>query len=428
MLENYENIIIYGLGLSGLEVLNKLKNKKNIFIWDDSEKKRKELEKKGYQFLDPRDWPWENIDLLISSPGIPINFGMNSFIIKESKKNNIKIIGDIEVFYQEFQNFKNKKIIAVTGTNGKSTFATILYEILSKSGLKVSLGGNIGIPALSLNINECDIIIFEISSFQLELIEDFKADISILLNITEDHAERYESFEEYQKTKIKIFLNQKDEDYAILDNTYLSKKILDEINPLPRKIYFNELKTNAPNLNLNKNRVLKYILPALINVTDILRINRDFVIDELSKYKNLNHRIDEICSLNGINFVNDSKATNPAAANFAINQFNNIYWILGGLSKDNDLNKLDLSNQNIKKIFLIGSSSKQISKIIPKNINFEVSYNLENATRSAYEEALKDQKGCVLLSPGCSSQDEFNDYQDRGNMFTKIVNNLEVKC
>ena len=204
MLENYENIIIYGLGLSGLEVLNKLKNKKNIFIWDDSEKKRKELEKKGYQFLDPRDWPWENIDLLISSPGIPINFGMNSFIIKESKKNNIKIIGDIEVFYQEFQNFKNKKIIAVTGTNGKSTFATVLYEILSKSGLKVSLGGNIGIPALSLNINECDIIIFEISSFQLELIEDFKADISILLNITEDHAERYESFEEYQKTKIKI--------------------------------------------------------------------------------------------------------------------------------------------------------------------------------------------------------------------------------
>ena len=152
------------------------------------------------------------------------------------------------------------------------------------------------------------------------------------------------------------------------------------------------------------------------------------ITDELSKYKNLNHRIDEICSLNGINFVNDSKATNPAAANFAINQFNDIYWILGGLSKDNDLNKLDLSNQNIKKIFLIGSSSKQISKIIPKNINFEVSYNLENATISAYEEALKDQKGCVLLSPGCSSQDEFNDYQDRGNMFTKIVNNLEVKC
>ena len=104
-------------------------------------------------------------------------------------------------------NKKPKNLIAVTGTNGKSTFATILYEILSKSGLKVSLGGNIGIPALSLSINECDIIIFEISSFQLELIDDFKADISILLNITEDHAERYESFEEYQKTKIKIFLN-----------------------------------------------------------------------------------------------------------------------------------------------------------------------------------------------------------------------------
>ena len=106
MLENYENIIIYGLGLSGLEVLNKPKNKKNIFIWDDSEKKRKELEKKGYQFLDPRDWPWENIDLLISSPGIPINFGMNSFIIKESKK-MVEVSGIKEITISEREHVIN---------------------------------------------------------------------------------------------------------------------------------------------------------------------------------------------------------------------------------------------------------------------------------------------------------------------------------
>ena len=126
MLENYENIIIYGLGQSGISSYEKLKDRKNIFIWDDCEKKRKELEKKGYEFNEPRKWPWEKIDLLIPSPGIALNFGANSFIVKESIKNKIKIVGDIEVFHQELKSLGiRKKIIAVTGTNGKSTFVSV---------------------------------------------------------------------------------------------------------------------------------------------------------------------------------------------------------------------------------------------------------------------------------------------------------------
>ena len=429
MLENYENIIIYGLGQSGISSYERLKDRKNIFIWDDCEKKRKELEKKGYEFNEPRKWPWEKIDLLISSPGIALNFGANSFIVKESIKNKIKIVGDIEVFHQELKSLGiRKKIIAVTGTNGKSTFVSVLNEILQKSGLKSCIAGNIGIPVLSLNADEFDIIIIELSSFQLELIDEFRADISVLLNVFEDHNERYGSYEVYQKTKTKIFLNQRNSDHAIFDDFYLSEKVLKEINPSPKHVLFKDNEFNDLSNKISQNGIIKKFLPALIKVTDILDIDRNFVINQLKKFKSLNHRIYEVCSKNGVSFINDSKATNPAAANFAASQFKDIYWILGGLSKNNDLTKLNLSNKNIKKIFLIGSSSDQLSQIIPKKVKFEVSHNLENATKSAYTEVLKNQKGCILLSPGCSSQDQFIDYQERGNKFTKIVNNLVVKC
>ena len=429
MLENYENIIIYGLGQSGISSYEKLKDKKNIFIWDDCEKKRKELEKRGYEFNEPRKWPWKNIDLLISSPGIALNFGADSFIVKESKKNKIKIVGDIEIFYQELKSLGiRKKIIAVTGTNGKSTFVSVLNEILQKSGIKSSIAGNIGIPVLSINTDEFDIIILEVSSFQLELIDQFRADISVLLNVYEDHNERYESYEEYQKTKTKIFLNQKNTDHAVFDDFYLSKKILKTINPSPRRVLFKDNEFNDLSNKISQNGIIKKFLPAFIKVTDILDVDRNFVINQLTKFKNLNHRIYEVCSHDGVSFINDSKATNPAAANFAASQFKDIYWILGGLSKNNDLSKLDLSNKNIKKIFLIGSSSDQLSQIMPKKVKFEVSHNLESATKSAYKEVLKSQSGCILLSPGCSSQDQFIDYQERGNQFTKIVNNLLVKC
>lgn len=425
---NNKNIIIYGLGQSGISTYKKLKNDNNIFIWDDSVKKRLDLEKNGYIFIDPINWPWDKIDLLIPSPGIAINYGMNSFIVKESKRRNIEIINDIEIFYRELKSLGKKKIIAVTGTNGKSTFVSILYELLKNSGFNVSLGGNIGVPALNLNVKKYDLFILELSSFQLELIRDFKADIAVLLNISEDHAERYQTFDQYQEAKANIFLNQTNDDIAIMEKEYLPNQFLDKISPLPKKIFINmsnfiDIKEeNSQNLIINK------ILPFLLTVTDILGVNRDFVINKLSNFKNLDHRVNPICSINGINFIDDSKATNPAAANFAASQFEDIYWILGGLSKNNDLKKLDFFKTNIRKIFLIGSSTKKLSKIIPQGVDFEISGSLEKATISAYMAALKNQKGCVLLSPGCSSQDDFLNYQERGKKFANIINNLELIC
>ena len=427
-----KNIIIYGLGKTGISTYQALKEScANIFIWDDDDSVRQELSKSGMEFINPNQWPWEKMDILIPSPGIPINYGKNSFIVEKAlKKGSIEILGDIELFYQDLKSSKlDKKIIAITGTNGKSTFVTLLHQILKEAGEESYLLGNIGNPILSIEPRDNNqIYIIEISSFQIELIDKFKPDIAVLLNISEDHKERYSSFDEYRLAKIKIFSNMNSNDYAILNESLGYEDILDKINPLPKKIIvkddnsFTESKFDLSNFSY------KNLLPALFTVTDIINIERKHVFEVLLNFKNLNHRTKEVYANKEIRFIDDSKATNPAAANFAINQYKDIYLILGGLSKQNDLRKLDLSSKNINKAFFIGSSSDQLSKIAPKDLDFEVSRNLEHATKSAYIEALKNKKGCVLLSPGCSSLDEYNNFQERGDDFAKIVNNLDIKC
>jgi len=427
-----KNIIIYGLGKTGISTYQALKESNaNIFIWDDDDSVRQELSKSGMEFVNPNDWPWEKMNILIPSPGIPINYGKNSFIVeKVLEEGGIEILGDIELFYQNIKSSKvDKKIIAVTGTNGKSTFVTLLHQVLKEAGKKSYLIGNIGNPVLSVEPrNGNQIYIIEISSFQIELINQFKPDIAVLLNISEDHKERYSSFDEYRRAKIKIFSNMDSNDYAILNESLGYEDILDKINPLPKKIIvkdnnsFMESKFDLASFSY------KTLIPALFSVTDIINIQHKHVFKALLNFKNLNHRTKEVYANKEIRFIDDSKATNPAAANFAINQYEDIYLILGGLSKQNDLRELNLSSKNINKAFFIGSSSNQLSKIAPEDLDFEVSGNLECATKSAYLAALKNKKGCILLSPGCSSLDEYRNFQERGNVFKKIINNLGIKC
>ena len=162
----------------------------------------------------------------------------------------------------------------------------------------------------------------------MELIDEFRADISVLLNVYEDHNERYESYEVYQKIKTKIFLNQRNSDHAVFDDFYFSEKVLKEINPSPKHVLFKDNEFNDLSNKISQNGIIKKFLPALIKVTDILDVDRNFVINQLKKFKNLNHRIYEVCSKNGVSFINDSKATNPAAANFAASQFKDIYCCL----------------------------------------------------------------------------------------------------
>ncbi|MEC7734768.1 MAG: cyanophycin synthetase, partial [Pseudomonadota bacterium] len=172
----------------------------------------------------------------------------------------------------------------------------------------------------------------------------------------------------------------------------------------------------------------KELIPALFAVTDILNISQDKAIKALLNFKNLEHRTNKIHSKDNIVFIDDSKATNPAAANYAVSKFTDIYWILGGLSKGNDLSKLQLGSKNIKKAFFIGSSSYELEKIAPDQLEYELSKDLECATKSAYNDAKINKRGVILLSPGCSSLDQYKDFNERGEAFIKAVNNLVKEC
>lgn len=427
-----KNIIIYGLGKSGLSTYEALKETSaNLFLWDDDVLIRDKLTKKGIIFSNDNDWPWNKMDFLIPSPGIQVSNKNKSPIIKKSLENNkIKIIGDFEIFFQNHKNNKSEdKIITVTGTNGKSTFVSILKDILETDGRNVSLAGNIGVPILSQKeSNQERIYIFEVSSFQIELFNEFRSDIAVLLNISNDHADRYNSFDEYKKTKLKIFSNLESDDFAILNNSLSYKNSISKINPLPEKViinneeFFNNNSFDLPNFSY------KELIPALFAVTDILNISQDKAIKALLNFKNLEHRTNKIHSKDNIVFIDDSKATNPAAANYAISKFTDIYWILGGLSKGNDLSKLQLGSKNIKKAFFIGSSSYELEKIAPDQLEYELSKDLERATKSAYNDAKINKRGVILLSPGCSSLDQYKDFNERGEAFIKAVNNLVKEC
>ena len=427
-----KNIIIYGLGKSGLSTYEALKETSaNLFLWDDDVLIRDRLTKRGINFLDLNDWPWEKMNFLIPSPGIQVSYKNKSPIVKKSLEiNKIKIIGDFEIFFQNYKNNNSKdKIITVTGTNGKSTFVSILKDILEADGRKVSLAGNIGLPILSQKeINEERIYVFEVSSFQIELFNEFRSDIAVLLNISNDHADRYSSFDEYKKTKLKIFSNLGSNDFAILNDSLGYKNYISKINPLPKKIILNNDKFSSNKLFDLPNFSYKELIPTLFAVTDILDIKQDKVIEALLNFKNLEHRINKIHSKDNIVFIDDSKATNPAAANYAISKFTDIYWILGGLSKGNDLSKLQLGSKNIKKAFFIGSSSYELEKIAPDQLEYELSKDLERATKSAYNDAKANKRGVILLSPGCSSLDQFKDFNERGDVFIKAVNNLVKEC
>jgi len=427
-----KNIIIYGLGKSGLSTYEALKETSaNLFLWDDDALIRDKLTKKGINFLDFNNWPWKKMNFLIPSPGIQVSYKNKSPIIKKSlETNKIKIIGDFEIFFQNYKNNKSKdKIITVTGTNGKSTFVSILKDILEADGKNVSLAGNIGAPILSQKkSNEERIYIFEVSSFQIELFNEFRSDIAVLLNISNDHADRYDSFDEYRRTKLKIFSNLESSDFAILNDSLNYKNYISKINPLPKKIVINNDKFFNNNVFDLPNFSYKDFIPALFAVTDILNIKKDKAIKAILNFRNLEHRTNKIHSKDNIVFINDSKATNPAAANYAVSKFTDIYWILGGLSKNNDLSKLQLDSNRIKKAFFIGSSSDELEKIAPDQLEYELSKDLECATKSAYNNAKDNKRSVILLSPGCSSLDQFKDFNERGEVFINVVNNLVKKC
>jgi UDP-N-acetylmuramoylalanine--D-glutamate ligase len=382
-----------------------------------------------------------NVDLMVVSPGVP----SDSKVIKKALEKGIKVISEVEL---AFQNCKGK-IVAITGTNGKTTTTSLCGHIFKTAGVKTYVAGNIGyaFSEVVLDIKEEDYVVLEISSFQLDFIEGFKPNVAMILNITPDHLNRYENkFENYIKSKLRIYSNQDSRDYLILnkDDEVLMKSLTMHNS---KSFYFSNKDEQLEGcyvsdnyILFNENGKLKFSfsvneLPikgehntanamAAINAAKICELDNEKIKEGLKTFKGVEHRLEFIRELNGVKYINDSKATNVDSLWYALRSFDEpIYLILGGQDKGNDYNKVkQLVINKVKKIYAIGSSSDTIYNFFHSTVKVELKPTLEDVVISANKEAKENE--IVLLSPACASFDMFDNYEHRGKMFKEAVNNL----
>lgn len=377
-----------------------------------------------------------NNDVLILSPGIPGNIP----ILKEAEKQNIEIISEIEFSFRI--KHPNSKIIAITGSNGKSTTVSLIHHILHTAGFNSVLAGNIGTAFSSYPIEKEDIdfIVLELSSFQLELISTFKADVAAILNITPDHLNRYDSFEDYAETKFNIFKNQNPNDLAILnlDDT-TSAKFTDKINSdlkyfsvnSEADIYFKEnsivfgLKQfSIKNASIQGPHNIANMMCAIMAVSPF-NINREVIQQSLETFSPLTHRMEFVKEVDGVKFYNDSKATNTDSVKFALQSFDTpIRIIMGGAGKGEDYSILiSYLQKKAKKVYLTGDTIDEMKTVFEGYVEIESIKEFEDVIKKAFFDSEKGD--IIVLSPACTSYDRFKNFEERGNTFKEIVSRLK---
>lgn len=444
---NQKHIIILGAGESGVgAALLAKKMCASVFVSDKGKIKpefQKELTDNQIEF-EAENHDVDKIltaDVVIKSPGIPDTVD----IIQKIKAKNIPIISELEFG----ATFSKAKFIAITGSNGKTTTTLLIHHILRKAKMDVGIAGNIG-KSLARQVAEKDRewFVLEVSSFQLDDMYDFKAHISLLLNITPDHLDRYgNDMQNYINSKFRIIQNQKASDWFIynqddsnIENELKNRKL--EMQTAPFSIKNTVQKggfSNGKQITINiKDQFIMSIhdlaMKGKHNTQNslaagiagrILEIRKDIVRESLSDFQNVEHRLEYVARVNGIEFINDSKATNINATWYALESMEKkTVWILGGVDKGNDYSELEaLVKDKVKAIICLGKDNKKIveafKSIVPTIV--EASSALE-AVSFGYNLASKDET--VLLSPACASFDLFENFEDRGNQFKAAVRSL----
>jgi len=407
-----KKILIYGLGKSGLSVLKFLKKDNEITTHDD---KIKNNNKKITKI---------KFDYVIISPGIDIN---KCSLSKFLKNNSKKIYTDLDIFYNHHK-LNNK--ITITGTNGKSTTAKILYDVLRDQKVDVRLVGNIGNPILlEKKVTKRTVFVIEASSYQLEYSKIFKSNISLILNISPDHLERHKTINQYVSAKFKLVKNQSRKDIAILNikNFYI-KRELQSKNYLPKVI---KIKKNIDNIFLKKinNQYFntdgnKENLKFIIEVAKILKLKKNLLVKTLKKFKGLKYRQEIIYQSNKLTIINDSKATTFSSSASLLKSLTNVYWIVGGQAKKGD--RLLLSKKKCKNIkaYIFGTSKNFFISKVKKFMKYESFLDLKNLVKKLSLEIKLDKNKIhktILFSPSAASFDNFKNFEKRGEYFNQLI-------
>jgi len=379
-------------------------------------------------------------DLIVVSPGVPVDAPQ----LTQARALGEKVIGEIELAAQFFPG----RIVAITGSNGKTTTTTLAGDIVAAGGNRTVVGGNIGTPAISLidQATADTIAVLEVSSFQLETIETFRPQIAVVLNITPDHLDRHRTFAAYVDAKARIFENQKPDNFAVLNAddptcVELEKRTLSKIFWFSRKkqvsqgAHVREGRILFRDANGHQEIMLVSEIPlkgthnvenvlAAISVGMLLGVEPALIRETVRNFKAVEHRIEYVATVKGVEYYNDSKATNVDATIKAVESFPaNIHLILGGKDKGSDYSALNqLLRERVKQVYTIGSAAAKIESQIAGATKIIHAETLETAVERA---AAAAQAGdVVLLAPACASFDQFQNYQHRGQVFKASVRAL----
>jgi len=419
---NKNTYVVLGYGRSGKEsekYLLSLGHK--VLVHDDSQNKIPSIN-------------WNEVIALVQSPGISPSHPIHI----EAQKHQISICTDIDLLQKRSP---KAKYIGITGTNGKSTTTTLIGHILKAAGLNVAIGGNIGVPALSLEeLDETGWYVLELSSFQLELSNTLELDAAVWTNISPDHLERHSSIENYVSTKKKIFDKAKwaciakDDEHSRKVSNQLKVShttIAGELKNCPADIWIDAsgiMHTDGMSFDCKELITLKgthnwqNVALAFATTRHILSASKN-IWEYIQTFPGLAHRQQSFLTVRNVEFVNDSKATNANACEKALKTYigKNIFWILGGVAKTDGIDSLIPYFSQIKKAYLIGEAQDRFADTLRDSIPLKKCSSLESAVIEAYSDAKCEKSAIVLLSPACASFDQFRDFEHRGEVFMQIV-------
>ncbi len=452
-----KTVAVFGLARTGLAAARALvAGGAQVALWDERPEGRAAAEAEGLAVVDLNDADWSQFAALMLSPGVPLTHPTPHWTVDKAKAHGVEVLGDIELFARTVNaapEHKRPKVIAITGTNGKSTTTALIGHICARAGRDTRIGGNIGRGVLDLDdMHGGAVYVLELSSYQLDLTSSLHPDVAVMLNISPDHLERHGGMEGYVAAKRRILLNQGKGDTAVIgvDDPW-GQRICTEITAANRRTIVPISASKAMGRGVYALQGLLYDATAerATEVADLLRarslpgrhnwqnaaaayaavrglgISPEEAAEGLMSFPGLAHRMETVGQIGRVRFVNDSKATNADAARQAMSSYPKFYWIAGGQPKAGGIDSLTDLFPRIEKAYLIGEASEAFAGVLEGKAAVDLSGDIATATARAHADAIaKGQDAVVLLSPACASFDQFADFEARGEAFRDAVQAL----
>jgi UDP-N-acetylmuramoylalanine--D-glutamate ligase len=457
----HADVAVFGLARTGMGAVKALRaGGAKVYAWDDNEEQRKLAAAEGAIAMPWTEWPWDRLKSLVLSPGVPLTHPKPHPVVEQARFADVEVIGDMEVFARELGADPavpaHAPVIAITGTNGKSTTTALIGHILKECGFDAQIGGNIGKAVLELDPPSAKTIyVLELSSYQIDLAPGLVPDVSVLSNITPDHIDRHGTLENYAAVKARL-LKQTSKvgqvvigvDDALTRGIFTGHagnggpvavpvsvgKVLgrgifvvdgtlyDAQGQRAAKVMDLATAQNLPGAHNWQNAALAYAATKPY-VKDARR-----VIEAIADFPGLAHRMEDVGRVGKVRFINDSKATNADAAAKALGCYPDIFWIAGGKAKEGGIESLSPFFPRIRKTYLIGDAAEQFAATLTGKVETEVTGTLAAAVRAAATDATLAAAPApvVLLSPACASFDQFRDFEARGDAFRAAVADLKA--